>query len=114
MPYLDMPWVRAGSLVIRPGHTIVIDTADWFDWLTSVSAFCYSCQSSSVRLTVRQEKRGAHFYWYGYSRIDGKLHNSYLGKVENLTQERLEEACQMIYQQACERRSHTLLTDDSP
>ena len=104
MPQGEMPWIRDGRLLngIRAG--IVVDSPAWFDWLATVTSFCYSSQRSWVRLTVRYEKRGYRFYWYAYSRIDSKLHNVYLGCSANLTQRRLEDAAQRIYQRAKERR----------
>lgn len=105
MPYADMPWVRGGCIRSGEGGPIRIDSAEWFVWVEGVSSFCYSAQGSWIRLTVRKEKRGAHRYWYGYSRIDAKLHNVYLGKSERLTQERLERACERIRQRARERRT---------
>jgi hypothetical protein len=105
MPHGEMPWVRDGRLLNSDNQRIVVDTPAWFSWLATVSSFCYSSQRSSVRLTVRQEKRGSNLYWYGYSKIDSKLHNVYLGKRQNLDQVRLEEACQEIHQRARERRS---------
>lgn len=69
-------------------------------WLSQISAFCYSGSHPWLRLTVRCEKRRQQFYWYAYSRIDGKLHNIYLGKQDRLTQARLEHACLLIDQRA--------------
>jgi hypothetical protein len=100
MPYRDMPWVRQGQVVSPRGERIALDTPAWFAWLEGVSSFCYSSLHSWMRLTVRCEKRRRQCYWYGYSRIDCKLHNIYLGKLSQLTQARLEQACQHIYQQA--------------
>lgn len=104
MPHGEMPWVRDGRLVHGGDAPIVVDSSAWFDWLATVTSFCYSGQHASVRLTVRYEKRGSRFYWYAYSRIDRKLHNVYLGGSSNLTRQRLEDACHQIYQRAKERR----------
>ena len=38
------------------------------------------------------------FGWYGYLRNDSKLHNIYLGKSEQLTRVRLDEACSKLVQ----------------
>jgi len=100
MPYGEMPWVRKGHVVSAQGKRISLDTPAWFAWLDSVTAFCYSSLHSWMRLSVRREKRRQQRYWYGYSRIDGKLHNIYLGKPAQLTQARLEQACQQLYQKA--------------
>lgn len=100
MPYGETPWVREGRFRTDEDKWIVIDSADWFAWLEQISSFCYSAQRPWMRLSARKEKRGANFYWYGYRKIDAKLHNVYLGKSERLTQERLERACEQIEQQA--------------
>jgi hypothetical protein len=96
MPYANMPWVRRGEVAIPTGG-IAVDSPQWFAWLDTVSSFCYSSQSSSMRLTARREKRRQQFYWYGYCKVDAKLHNVYLGKREQLTQDRLEQACQQLW-----------------
>jgi len=100
MPYAQMPWVRNGRLVTPSGDRIVIDTRAWFAWLEQITSFCYSSRLTWVRLTVRREQRRQQRYWYAYSKIDGKLHNIYLGKRQHLTQTRLDWACQTIYQRA--------------
>ena len=100
MPYQQMPWVRQGQVVLPNTPHIVLDTPAWFAWLSQISAFCYSGSHPWLRLTVRREKRRQQFYWYAYSKIDGKLHNIYLGKQNSLTQARLEYASLLIDQRA--------------
>jgi LuxR family transcriptional regulator, maltose regulon positive regulatory protein len=111
MPYQQMPWVRQGQLVLTSGKRIVLDTPAWFAWLSQVSSFCYSGSYPLWRLTVRREKRRQQFYWYAYCKIDGKLHNIYLGKQDTLTKAHLEQACQLIDQRA---RKEALLNQHSP
>lgn len=43
--------------------------------------------------TARKEtsKKGKADYWYGYRKVDGKLHKRYIGKAEDITRSRLEE-----------------------
>lgn len=113
MPYGEMPWVRNGRLFNDGEQGLAVDTPAWFEWLARISAFCYSSQRSWVRLSVRQEKRGTNLYWYGYSKIDSKLHNVYLGKREQLTQAHLEDACEQIYRRAQERSRKLRETMDS-
>jgi len=103
MPHAQMPWMRNGHLVTPNGDRIVIDSRAWFRWLEQTVSFCYSSRLTWVRLTVRCEQRRHQSYWYGYSKIDGKLHNIYLGKRQQLTQVRLEQACQTLYQRASEK-----------
>lgn len=96
MPYANMPWVRRGQVLTAVGVRIHIDTAAWFAWLETVYAFCYSCPDPRYRLTVRHEQRRRHSYWYAYCKIGAKLHNAYAGKTAQLTQARLDRACQQL------------------
>ena len=106
MPYQQMPWVRHGQLILANGKHILLDTPAWFAWLSQVSSFCYSGSHPLWRLTVRREKRRQQFYWYAYSKIDGKLHNIYLGKQDTLTKAHLEQACRLIDQRARQEALH--------
>ncbi len=99
MPYAKTPWVREGGVRAASGAFIALDTPAWFAWLHQVAAFGYSSRSCPLRLTLRRERRRHHHYWYGYAKINAKLHNIYLGKSEQLTQARLEQACQRLWQQ---------------
>lgn len=101
MPQADMPWVRHGVVVTAGGRRLQLDSAAWFAWLETISAFCYSSQETRYwRMTVRREKRRQQTYWYGYARNERKLHNVYLGKTELLTQARLEEGCRTLTERA--------------
>jgi hypothetical protein len=66
-----------------------------------------------LRLTVRREKRRQQFYGHAYSKIDGKLHNIYLGKQDRLTQARLEHACLLIDQRARKESLHCQCSDNT-
>ncbi len=100
MPHTGTPWVKEGTLITASGETIFVDSPAWFAWLTTATHFCYSARHSTYRLTVRQEKRRHGFYWYGYLKIQGKLHNAYLGKSDRLTQAHLEQTCARLVRKA--------------
>jgi len=36
-------------------------------------------------------------YWYGYRRVDGKLHNVYVGRTSQLTQKKLRETADKLH-----------------
>jgi hypothetical protein len=103
MPYANTPWVRAGQPFTVAGKRIHIDSSAWFAWLEMVSSFCYSSPVHLYRLTLRREPRRRQSYWYAYCKIDAKLHNVYVGKTEQLTQARLEQACQQLARKAKRR-----------
>jgi len=98
MPNQQTPWVRHGALALSQGKSILLDTTEWFAWLEQGTSFCYSGAHPLIRLTVRREKRRQQFYWYAYCKWESKLHNIYLGKSQQLTQERLDHACLTIEQ----------------
>ncbi len=101
MPQKETPWVKQGQLLI-PGEAlpIALDTPAWFHWLQTATRFCYSDQHTTYRLTARKEKRRNSSYWYGYLKIDRKLHNAYLGKAERLTQAFLNQVLAQLVQKA--------------
>jgi len=98
MPNQQTPWIRQGILDIPQGESVSLDTPDWFAWLQQGTSFCYSGSLPLIRLTVRCEKRRQQFFWYAYCKWGGKLHNVYLGKSPQLTQETLDQACHTIQQ----------------
>lgn len=70
----------------------------WLEWLLNAQSFRY-VPPTNAPFTVRKEKsrRGDGDYWYGYRKVQGKLHKRYIGKAEDLTVNRLEEiAAQLI------------------
>lgn len=106
MPFQHTPWVRQGRLLTAQKEVIWLDTPDWFAWLDQTASFCYLGTHPLIRLTVRREKRRRQTYWYAYCKYERKLHNVYLGKSKQLTQDRLEAACQTIAQRV--RRTQAL------
>jgi len=49
-----------------------------------------------MTFTARKEQRPGGWYWYAYRRSQGKLHNVYLGKTEELTLERLNATAETL------------------
>src|SRR5690349_10092404 len=72
-------------------QTIVIGSADWYDWLGDASHRHFAFQGCAGRFTARKErKQRGGWYWTAYRQVAGKLHKAYLGKSEELSVERLE------------------------
>ena len=105
MPYRGTPWVKQGRLMTKTGQSIIVGSPAWFDWLQTATHFCYSASHPVDRFTARKEKRRHNFYWFGYLKINRKLHNVYLGKAEQLTPDRLEQACEQLMQKSRQNRS---------
>ena len=103
MPYAGTPWIRQGQLITDGGKRIVVGSSVWFAWLQTATSFCYQPDNSADRLTARKEKRRHQFYWYGYAKNAAKLHNVYLGKSEQLTRVRLDQACAQLTQKVMQQ-----------
>ncbi len=69
---------------------IRVGTRQWYDWLADNSSFVF--EGGAGHLTAQREVRRGIAYWYAYRRRGGKLFKTYLGRSEELTQARLEQA----------------------
>src|SRR5260370_26657301 len=89
------PAVRDGLFIVAPGAAQVpVGTSAWFDWLQEASSFTFA--SAGGTFTARHEDRAGHRFWYAYRRQEGRLHKTYLGRVEELTMPRLEQAAHIL------------------
>jgi LuxR family transcriptional regulator, maltose regulon positive regulatory protein len=79
---------------------LMVDTSEWYRWLSGASIFAFRDEQGTF--TARKEragnKRGGE-YWKAYRRSNGKLHRAYLGKSEELTLTRLQEAARLLASQ---------------
>jgi LuxR family transcriptional regulator, maltose regulon positive regulatory protein len=75
-------------------ESIPIGSKPWFEWLTNNNGFAY--EGIAGHFTARSELRRGIRYWYGHRRINGKLTKAYLGKSEELTLERMEQASAVL------------------
>lgn len=95
----SLPKVRDGFLLQQIAEEIsvgpiTIGTAEWYTWLEHHRSFCFEAQGCSF--TARKERRPGGWYWYGYRRMQGKLHRAYIGKTARLTLERLNEVAKIL------------------
>jgi predicted ATPase len=95
----SIPTVREGSLQQHnkegtPTETIPIGTAAWYSWLEQHHSFTF--ETPRTTFTARKEQRPGGWYWYAYRRIRGKLHSFYLGKLADLTLERLNATAEVL------------------
>ncbi len=88
-----MPVVQGETLLYQQGgqdERLPVGTPAWHAWLNTARTFSF--QSALGTFTARKEqasnKRGGG-YWRAYRKRDGKLHQVYLGKSEELTLDRL-------------------------
>lgn len=87
-----IPTVVEG-LLTEGGNVIAVDSPQWIEWLKQHSSFRFEPLPPQAGFTVRVEKSG---YWYGYRKQQGKLHKRYIGKLSELTTERLEEIAVLL------------------
>jgi len=93
--YRDTPLLSEQSLRLPASqHIIALDSTEWFQWLNTGLRFAYQLQLTGQRpytITFRAEKkqRGGS-YWSAYMKDQlGKLHKLYVGKLTELTWERI-------------------------
>jgi len=81
-------WVSGAETAVSP--SIHVNSPQWNDWLTHHKQFKF--QGVAGHFTARRESRHDNDYWYAYRRRSGKLNKVYLGKSEEITPARLEQA----------------------
>ena len=113
MPYAHTPYVRRGILHDQDVR-ISLDSPAWFAWLAAANRFAYLSQSGHEPMTVRKEKRRHSFYWFAYTKWVGKLHNSYIGRSDTLTQARLEQVVGQLHERARRAQRQTAEVTPTP
>jgi LuxR family maltose regulon positive regulatory protein len=92
----QIPYVADGVLhdpEFSGGPKIAVGSPSWIAWLTDPATRSFSFRSSSATYTARKERRSrGGEYWVAYRRQDGRLRKAYLGKAEDLTLARLDDA----------------------
>jgi hypothetical protein len=74
---------------------ITVGTAEWFAWLESATVFTY-CEGGAI-FTAQKRARKGRYYWYAYAKRDGRLQSTYLGRVTDITTERLQATMSQFY-----------------
>ena len=79
------------------GPKIAVGSPSWIEWLADPATRSFSFRGSSVTYTARKERRSrGGEYWTAYRRQGGRLRKAYLGKAENLTLDRLDNAAALL------------------
>lgn len=78
------------------GSMIELDSPKFIEWLETPENRSFRFQygfAGEQSFTARKEtsKKGQGDYWYGYRKVNGKLHKRYIGKPEDVTRSRLQE-----------------------
>lgn len=67
-----------------------VGSIEWFAWLSQHDKFSF--QGKNGHFIAQGERRRHKIFWYAYRRRNGKLFKQYLGKSDELSVERLEQA----------------------
>ncbi len=94
----NLPTILDSSeyLEIEEGKMLKIGSPKFWEWLDNPDNRSFrfiAGVAGNQSFTARKEtsKKGEGDYWYGYRRVEGKLHKRYIGKLEDVTQERLKD-----------------------
>lgn len=74
----------------------------WFSWLREQDVKSFHFESDRGKFTARKEGRSTtgNEYWYAYRKVAGKLRKVYLGAMDEISSNRLEEVATEISQPA--------------
>jgi LuxR family maltose regulon positive regulatory protein len=76
---------------------IAVGSPSWIAWLTNPATRSFAFRSSSATYTAHKERRSrGGEYWTAYRRHSGRLRKAYLGKAEDLTLDRLDDAAAVL------------------
>jgi hypothetical protein len=83
-------------LEVTSGKMLKLGSAGFFGWLNNPDNRSFRFIAGfggNQSFTARKEtSKGADtVYWYAYRRVEGKLRKSYIGKVEDITLQRLKD-----------------------
>ena len=84
-----------GSILNVEKRQIEVGTEDWFTWLIEARSFAY--HDGQASFTARKQQRKEFWYWYAYTRRDGRLRCLYLGRPNSLTVERLRTITRALH-----------------
>lgn len=104
--------VTEGILELSSNKFLEVGGALWFKALDELTSFRFEGKDGSFTarkerpLKKRSEDTGSGepeysdnvAYWYAYRKVEGKTRKRYIGKTEDLTQERLEEIAALLDQ----------------
>ncbi len=74
-----------------------VGSRKWFEWLSNGSVASFRFETETNSYTARKEQRESGDYWYAYKKIEGRLRSTYIGRTDELTLEKLEQAVQKLY-----------------
>ena len=76
---------------------IPVGTSAWLLWLEGKHNTTFYYDNVVCDFTARRERRRRGWVWYAYKKANGRLHKAYLGPGHLITQNRLNEAANRLY-----------------
>lgn len=99
----NLPTILDSSeyLELTNGLMLLLGSTEFFEWLNNPDNRSFrfiAGVAGNQSFTARKEasKKAEGDYWYGYRRVEGKLHKRYIGKPEDVTLERLKEVASTL------------------
>lgn len=90
-----LPTVMGGLIETETGRVMELTSPSGLTWLNSINSFRYKPTSQNKAYTVRKEGKDKE-YWYGYRKVNGKLHKRYMGKILEIDEVRLEATAEAL------------------
>jgi hypothetical protein len=125
--------VEGETLIYQRGgrdYRLRVGSSAWYAWLQTAKSFLV--HSALGTFTVRREQAGnqrGDWYWRAYRKRGGKLQRVYVGKVEEVTLQRLHAVARQLFAQgeqevrpeaqlsrggAAHHHRETILSSDQP
>ena len=87
-----IPTIKKNKVELVSGKILTVDSRQWFRWLDEPETTAFKFEVSDG-FTARKETNG---YWYGYRKINRRLHKRYLGKSSSLSLSKLSEIKELL------------------
>lgn len=103
----SIPAVVQGTIELESGQVVEFDSPKARAWLAEIitetesgrekgRSFRYESMRGHASFTARNQPIRGISYWYGSKKVAGNVHKEYIGKLEDVTIERLESVAEKI------------------
>ena len=86
------PNIKNNKVELASGKILTLDSRQWFKWLDDPETVAFKFGDTDG-FTARKEANG---YWYGYRKVNGRLHKRYIGKSSSLSLNKLSEVKELL------------------
>ncbi len=93
---------------------IQLASPDWFRWLNHSANTLFYFRSAAGCFVARRQGYGHDAYWYAYHHTDHHFRGAYLGKAEDLIQERLDSVAAQLDRASPRHRRSVAVDRSSP